>query len=112
MAELPLYRDHARQRQSGWAVIQSAQDGVLRLNYFTRVPDYPLFVTPPWPTRTCWPTGEAQRAIAGDRRGGADHRPADGYLLRVVRMRDRAEEEIEKKNLSSNAHRKPARRPC
>jgi hypothetical protein len=57
MAELPLYRDHARQRQSGWAVIQSAQDGVLRLNYFTRVPDYPLFVTPPWPMRTCWPTG-------------------------------------------------------
>ncbi|MFX7785025.1 hypothetical protein ABTJ92_22645, partial [Acinetobacter baumannii] len=45
MADLPLYRDHAQQRQSGWAVIQSAQDGVLRLNYFTRVPDYPLFVT-------------------------------------------------------------------
>jgi diguanylate cyclase (GGDEF)-like protein len=102
MAELPLYRDHARQRQSGWAMIQSAQDGVLRLNYFTRVPDYPLFVTAALAHEDMladW--REAQRAqlmviVAAGLLVGL----LTAYLLRVVRMRDRAEEEIEKKNLS------------
>lgn len=102
MAELPLYRDHARQRQSGWAVIQSAQDGVLRLNYFTRVPDYPLFVTAALAHEDMladW--REAQRAqlmviVAAGLLVGL----LTAYLVRVVRMRDRAEEEIEKKNLS------------
>ncbi|NUT62748.1 diguanylate cyclase [Herbaspirillum sp. C9C3] len=102
MADLPLYRDNAQQRRSGWAMIRSAQDDVVRLNYFTRVPDYPLFVT---------------AALSHDDML-ADWREAQRahllvvisavllvslltvYLLRVVRMRDLAEEEIEKKNLS------------
>lgn len=102
MAALPLYRDHAQQRQSGWAMIQSAQDGVLRLNYFTRVPDYPLFVT----------AALAHEEILADWREAQRAQLLlivsavllvsllTAYLLRAVRMRDRAEEEIEKKNLS------------
>lgn len=102
MADLPLYRDHAQQRQSGWAVIQSAQDGVLRLNYFTRVPDYPLFVTAALAhDEMLADRREAQRAqllviVSAALLVGL----LTAYLLRVVRMRDRAEEEIEKKNLS------------
>ncbi len=101
MSDATLFKDHVQQRPAGWAMIRSSQDGVVRLNYFTRVPDYPLFVT---------------AALARDDIL-ADWRKAQRtqllvifsasliiglltiYLLYVIKMRDHAEEKIEKKNL-------------
>lgn len=101
MNDAALFKDNVQQRPAGWAMIRSSQDGVVRLNYFTRVPDYPLFVT---------------AALARDDIL-ADWRKAQRaqllvifsavliiglltvYLLQVIKMRDRAEEKIEKKNL-------------
>uniref|UniRef100_UPI0031DDEA30 GGDEF domain-containing protein n=1 Tax=Herbaspirillum sp. TaxID=1890675 RepID=UPI0031DDEA30 len=102
MVELPLYRDHARQHAPGWAAIQSAQDGVLRLHYVTGVPDYPLFVSAALAHDEMladWRAAQASQLlviIAAALIIGL----LTAYLLRVVHMRDRAEDEIEKKNLS------------
>ena len=102
MVELPLYRDHVRQRSSGWADINSMQDGIRRLHYVTAVPDYPLFVSAALAHEEMladWHAAQASQLlviVAAALIIGL----LTAYLLRVVRMRDRAEDEIEKKNLS------------
>jgi len=101
MSDAALFKDNVQKRPSGWAMIRSSQDGVVRLNYFTRVPDYPLFVTAALSREDIladW--RKAQRAqllvifsavlIIG---------LLTIYLLHVIKMRDRAEDKIEKKNL-------------
>ncbi|MFL9878578.1 sensor domain-containing diguanylate cyclase [Herbaspirillum rhizosphaerae] len=44
MASASIYRDHASRHSSGVALIKSSQDGVLRVNGYTHLPTYPMFV--------------------------------------------------------------------
>jgi len=44
LANASVYRDFASKTFSGNALIKSAQDGVVRINSFRRLDDYPLFV--------------------------------------------------------------------
>ncbi|WP_050477851.1 GGDEF domain-containing protein [Herbaspirillum rhizosphaerae] len=45
MASASIYREHASQRASGVALIKSSQDGVLRINGYTHLQTYPMFVS-------------------------------------------------------------------
>ncbi len=45
MATAAIYRDYASKHTSGLAQIKSSQDGVLRLNAYTHLQTYPLFVS-------------------------------------------------------------------
>lgn len=44
IASASIYRDHASQHASGIALIKSSQDGVLRINGYTHLQTYPMFV--------------------------------------------------------------------
>src|SRR5450830_105558 len=45
MASAALYRDYASRNASGVALIKSSQDGVLRVNGYTHLQTYPMFVS-------------------------------------------------------------------